>query len=645
LNLFFNDEVSPRAPLKFERDFFIGSRESSVKVIEIKISFDLSSDKNRDKFLPEKFAISKFYDRNGFRNYIYSFYLKEKEKEIKIDSRSEKNKHIQTLFVTEDSSEEEKKRAGRREWNYRVKFSGFLNKSVSFEYVPAIRDVNFFSQLFGRVITRIKTNEESELLKLEKEVEKIKNWEETVKNKSEKLDFRKNIKIKRWRNDRLKEIESLKIGEGKFASAIQSLESEINEYSARLISSINFLESEFKIGKNLQEFFEGFDVGTGEQKNISLKLRGDGIQSKFVPKILNFLSDIDPSRKYVLWGFEEPENSSEYKNQQELAESFKSDFLKKKQVFITTHSEEFLRLYDGPDIKKSERTANLYHVKKYRDDTFGEYSKIFLFDVDKNEFEFANQKSMLESDLGLSYLRAKYSKDLKVQEDNFLKEKLDLQEENKEFREKIQREQKPLLFVEDTYDQIYKIAWLKLNDKVFSQKNFLSVFDKECPFVIYRTEGANKLDGLLRMSNVGPYKGKAVIGLFDFDVKGVECFKRIKEAGCWHEHTGDKQSGIYRARKDHQQFFSLLLPIPDFLNNLADLGYPSYVEMENLLPESFLLENHFASECFTVGHTRYLGINADKKSDIWKKAILLSKKDYENFRPLFRKIYELFDLD
>ena len=73
LNLFFNNEISYGNPLEFERDFFLGKKDSSKKVIEIGTTFDLSKDPKRDKFLPDKFKITKFYDRNGFRNSLYSF--------------------------------------------------------------------------------------------------------------------------------------------------------------------------------------------------------------------------------------------------------------------------------------------------------------------------------------------------------------------------------------------------------------------------------------------------------------------------------------------------------------------------------------------------------------------------------------------
>lgn len=346
LNLFFNDEVAYGQPFDFEREFFIGKKNAGHKVIEIKVSFDLSADRKRDKFLPEKFTISKFYDRTGFRNYLYSFELKEKATsgEIVVDSRSEMNGDLYNLFVPEKATEQELQAAKKREWVYRVKFSGFLNKSVSFEYVPAIRDKNFFAQLFGRVITQIKHNEDSKISELLKEKNKILNWEKTVQNKTEKKDFKENIRTAAWREQRLAEIEKTSKIEARLAVTINGLEDEINLYSKNLLSSISFLESEFKIGKNLQDFFEGFDVGTGNEKSISLALRGDGVQAKFVPKILNFLSEIDSEKKYFIWGFEEPENSAEYKNQQQLANEFKQLFSISKQIFVTTHSEEFFTI-------------------------------------------------------------------------------------------------------------------------------------------------------------------------------------------------------------------------------------------------------------------------------------------------------------
>lgn len=643
LNLFFNKEVLSGLPFEFNRDFFIGKKESGHRVIEISISFDLSKDDKRDKFLPEKFTISKYYDRDGFRNSVYSFRLKEIDKPIKVDDRSEKNNHIANLFTPENATDEQKEAAKKREWNYRVKFAGFLNKSVSFEYVPAIRDKNFFAQLFGRVITKIKTNEENRLSALEQEKNKIIHWNKTIKNKTEKKDFKENLTNKEWRLIRLKEIENQTKTESKLAATISGLEFEINNYASNLIKSVGFLESEFKVGKDLQDFFEGFDIGTGSEKSISLGLRGDGVQAKFVPKILNFLSEIDHERKYFIWGFEEPENSAEYKNQQELSLEFKSAFSKNKQIFITTHSEEFLHIYDGSDLEKTSRTSNLYHVKKMTSPDYGDYSMVYLFDPDQNEFE--SQKTLLENDLGQSYLRAKYSKELKNTEDRFLKEKQELQRQIKDFEAHKIETTKPLVFVEDSYDQIYKIAWLKLRNIHFSQETLDQIFFKKCPFSLYRSEGATNLAGFLRAKNIDIWKDRKVIGLFDFDKEGTEQFNNIKNESYWREPTaGDKASGIYRKRSNHPCFCALLLPIPERLSLLADLHFTSYIEIENLLPETFLLENKLVTKVPIAGGAEYLDVADGIKPNLWKKLIETTPDHFHDFKPLFDKISELFGI-
>lgn len=602
LNLFFNNEISSGTSLEFDRDFFVSDKDTKHKVIEISISFNLSSDNNRDRFLPEKFTISKFYDRNGFRNYTYIFFLKEKGREIKIDSRSENNDDIKDLFITEKSTEEEKENAKKREWNYRVKFSGFLNKSVSFEYVPAIRDKNFFAQLFGRVITKVKTNEDAKIEVLNIEKNKIQNWEKTIKNKTEKSDFKENLMKKAWRESRLKEIDNLKKAESKLAVAIGVLELEINSYSSNLLSSVNFLDSEFKIGKNLRDFFEGFDVGTGLDKSISLKLRGDGIQAKFVPKILDFLSSIDSEKKYFLWGFEEPENSAEYKNQQELAYQFKNTFSSNKQIFITTHSEEFLQLYDGVEIAKKFRKANLYHVKKISSDIYGEHSKIFLFDVDRNEFDFANQKAFLEDDLGQSYLRAKYSKEIKKQEDAFLNEKTQIQKDFSIFVRKIR---KPIVYSEGN-----NIVYIKKAKDIFAPK---SDFDIE---TLGGKTDIKKFFIRFADANFNRFK---ILFVFDCDAK--------------------VEFDICNARKT-----DYLIPFI-FNNNEKNTEKEVQCGIENLFNSELFSDE---KELFTINELTRDGVIKSRNRELRKAEFqdLICKKrkeesDFINFKPFFKKIGEL----
>ena len=169
--------------------------------------------------------------------------------------------------------------------------------------------------------------------------------------------------------------------------------------------------------------------------------------------MLNFLDSKQDSKKYFIWGFEEPENSAEYKNQRILADKFKVEFLENKQIFLTTHSEEFLSLYDGNEIDADKRKANLYHVKKVSNKEFNDFSVINLFDVETQSFEFSTVKSSIEEDIGSSLIRAKYSKELKEKEDKFLEEKKTFEKNIQKSEEKFN--QQMLKFINAFPDKIF----------------------------------------------------------------------------------------------------------------------------------------------------------------------------------------------
>ncbi len=650
LNLFFNDEISPNNKFNFERDFFIGKKDKTQKIIEISLTFILDKKESQD-FLPERFKVSKIYNREGYRNHLFTFQLKNKPgKVIRIDSRAEENSEVYKEFLPENfnSLPEEKKQekvnsAQKKEARYRAKFNGFLKSTVSYEYIPAIRDSYYFSNLCGRVILQIKQNEDDQIDKLIKEKNKIIRYDKTLKNKSENKDFLKHLMNESWRKNRLEELDKLLKKQNKISKKIEALEKEINLYSKGLIKSLDFLDSEFKVGKNLQEFFEDFDIGTGASKSISFKLRGDGIQAKYIPKMLNFLSQIGTS-KYYIWGFEEPENSAEYKNQKILAAELKNNFSNQKQIFITSHSEEFLSLYDDNTIEKKSRKVNLYHVKKMNSKEYGYYSKIFIFDVDKNEFEFANQKAKIDEDLGIPYLRAKYSKEYKEKIDSLDKElKIKDQDANK-LKKQLERLNKPILFVEDKYDQIYKIAWLKINNiSNITTTNIDSLFEENASFIINKCEGATCLQGFLNAKNIEYWSDKKVIGLFDFDEEGAKIFKNLKDNG-WNkdELLGELRTGFYKKRNDSNCFFALLLPIPERLENTVNYNdTKAFVEIENLLSTDFLINNNFVTEKPYFG-IKYYEFKDAKKSSLWKKLLNLSEEHFEDFKPLFETIGNLF---
>lgn len=488
LNLFFNNKTNNTDDLNFEKDFFIGKQDKTQKVIEISIDFDLSERKDRDKFLPVKFKISKFFDRNGFRNFLYTFSLDERE--INIDSRSEQNTEITRYFIEQATSEKEKENASRKEWRYRAKFSGFLN-AISFEYIPAIRDNNYFSLLCGRVILQLKLKEDDDLDKLEKEKKQIKDYEKTLKRKGPTEDFREILSDENKRQERIKEIDKELESKRYINKAISSLEDQINTNSNSLLKSIDFLESEFRVGTNLKEFFNGFDIGTGNNKNISFKSRGDGIQAKYIPEMLEFLSAISP-QKYYIWGYEEPENSAEYNNQKILSEALVEKFSKTKQIFLTTHSEQFLSLYN-----ENSMNVSLYHVKKLKSSEYGEYSQISSFDKNKKDFLF-NERDELSSELGFSYITTKYAREIEDLKSSFIKEKQELEKSV----ETLKKQRKKIIFVEDEAHKIIleellqdkdpKIVPIGSSDKVLACSEALN--DKDYFFFLVDGDRKQGLD-------------------------------------------------------------------------------------------------------------------------------------------------------
>ena len=200
---------------------------------------------------------------------------------------------------------------------------------------------------------------------------------------------------------------------------------------------------------------------------------------------------------------------------------------------------------------------------------------------------------------------------------------------------------KPILYVEDTYDQIYKISYLKLNNIIIDENNFEEEFKKHAPFTIRRGESAGRLSSRMRVYNHDGYEDKKIIGVYDFDKEGREQIHHLKKEPFWNDdYYGTKKDGFYRKRNDHDCFFALLLPIPERLTSLADLEWPdfaSYVEIENLLPEEFLTNNSYAVKRKIPGGN-FLEVKKSAKSKLWKKLFDLDKNDFKDFEQLFNQI-------
>lgn len=215
------------------------------------------------------------------------------------------------------------------------------------------------------------------------------------------------------------------------------------------------------------------------------------------------------------------------------------------------------------------------------------------------------------------------------------------------------------LLVEDSYAQIYKIAWMKLKGIDFDKDNLDVVFDNNVDFEIISGNDCSGIAGLLNAKSTEIYKGMKVIGLFDYDKEGSEKFYQLKEGFNKKDILGSLSSGFYKTKTiafDDTKIFALMLPVPRRLHSLisrsqngedkiwaGDGMFANYVEIETLLPVSYLQTSE-GYELNNICGTDYYKAKDKNKKSLWKDLILQDKEVFSDFIPLFKAIHSLFEL-
>lgn len=610
LNLFFNNIINIDEEFDLRKDLSILQRDRSETKVESKRSSRTDDDpyvSQRDLFVkvkifftreisygksttPENFWVERTWGKNGVTKQTSNIIAAYKKKNKRDPSQN------QAAAV-------------------QGQLTQFLN-SIYFEYIPAVKDRKFLQYLFT---------------KLQKSLfDRDNTFKETSNNINNQI-----------------------------GGTTKDLFKEFREKTG--------VDAQFTVPESLIDFFTTINVST--ENGISLYSRGDGIQARFIPAILN---EISKGKKNVLWGFEEPENSYEYRNAELLANDFLNTYSKDKQIFITSHTKEFLSL-----IKNNEDNVSLHRVYKTIEkgslvDTYKKGKGFDKKNIQKTFFEGVEQKDITDEykstlhkifeDIGFlendQYLLEELQNQLKLQRK--LLEDTDIRFEEKErinnhltrnlrdaiiskedLELKIEEFNKPIVYVEDTYDQIYKIAYLKLNNVDFNIGNFEAVFKNIAPFTIRRGESAGKLTGRMRVANHDGYEDQKIVGVYDFDKEGREQIHHLKKDTYWSdEYYGTIKDGYYRKRNDHDYFYALLLPIPNRLGDMADLEWPdfaSYVEIENLLPEKFLVDNNYVQSKKIPGGN-FLEVKKSVKSNLWKNLFELTREDFVDFEQLYIQI-------
>ena len=557
LNLFFNKRTDLNSFLNFERDFYKkadnDSKEIKEELITIKIWFSNKKNKNKNKnknkiYLPEKFWVSRKWKKTSEFSQYDQF--------SSIEKSFEKEKKSNFDFFTELDTNNKVILKSIYRASLLKQLTDFLS-SIQFHYVPAIKDSSYFSHLYGE---------------LQQTLWKTKN--SVVEEK--KNAFEKSIQ------------EETDILMSEFKNSINSKDNQ-------LINPV------FQLPSDLINLFKALVVQTGE---VDLTLRGDGFQAKLIPEILNFIAVKElsftttsikssyKSKKYFIWGFEEPENSYEYKNAQVLAEKFRDFYSSNAQIFITTHSFNFLSL-------KGEYVST-YRVWKDNTTLRSKITAIKFKDgkVTTDINGFSQDWELLQEELGIFYLNNELHE---LYEDKIRQVEL--------FKSKVKKYDKPLL-----YSEGYNYKYLQ------KAKDF---FRADLDIEIVDGGGKNELQKIFQLFAKSNFNRFNVFFVFDCDAK--------KE---------------FELCKKNKTKFILPYIFPKNQKNTIS-EFKSGIE--NMF-DADIFESPNESKLFSVTETTQDGttisrVRKPKKRDI-EKFILEERNnenDFENFIPFFEYMDSIFN--
>lgn len=375
----------------------------------------------------------------------------------------------------------------------------FLNR-IKFQYIPAVKDINFYNYILGVLQDVI-------------------------------FERRK--------------------GESVIADAINDLNTKVKKEALSLCREFynaSGVNADIKLPEKLDELFRAFSVMTkSDVEAMPLKFRGDGIQARFIPSLLNFVSK---NSKYIyIWGFEEPENCLELSLCNELAQKLVSAYSRNAQVFLTSHSPAFFTM----------RSENMTVFRVYYLNGTTSCALIYPGQVSNKIAELEK----LEAEIGLMEFQQKWMDDYRLK----LKNLEDEEEIVKRLKIDLSRSNAPLILTEGKWDKSILItAWNNLYPDKNCQYEIMSCNPDSS---ISETNGGG-VPKLLSYLNAHRADERITIGLFDRDRAGkINGFDKLNNS------FRNIDEADYIKIADNGSAGAILLPVIDSRREYAEvLNYP-----------------------------------------------------------------------
>lgn len=449
--------------------------------------------------------------------------------------------------------------------------TGFLNK-IRYTYVPAIRDDQFFYHLLSLL-------QESLF--------------ESNRNNNDN-DFQNTLVT--------------------FNNQISIITNQLKED----FQDVSGIESNLSFPTEIAALFQRLviDTKSGEH-DIPLKLRGDGIRLRYIPTIMNHIAST--SKYFEIWGFDEPENSCEYSLAKKLADNFSTTYLNHAQIFIASHSFNFISL-------DSE------HISKYR-----VFKEINSHNSTIIQITKANEKHIQE-DIGLLIINEQLS---------HLYEKLESElEVVEQAKNNILISQKPYLIFEGKTDNIlFQLAYKQLKGANIETVFFLNQHEESEDGGSVGS-GATFIGEFLRNHINKMPTENLLIGIFDFDTEGCNQINNLKSTYNKITIEGFDSCLIYQ-HKIHRNFFGISLVTPIFRSNFTHMTMKQHCHLssEILLQD---IEIPPANRSYpTLFDQTVFGFSGKKKkfSDkIAEKITTGQLVDFSGFAPTINLINKLQEL-